>query len=238
MPDNLKILTAKAAEFDINLSERQTEQFAKYLEFLFEYNKHTNLVSSAEFDTVILKHFADSLSAGLLQKQLKLNKPGIFSDIGIGGGFPGVPLLIAFPELKLCAVDSVRKKTDFLKQLSEIIGIKDRIEIINARAEELKNKKRSFDFAVSRAVGKLNVLAEYSLPFIKIGGFFVAYKAKNCREEIKEAKTALKILGGEVAEILNYTLSGEERNLILIKKINITPEKYPRKPGMPRKNPL
>ncbi|MEI8390546.1 MAG: 16S rRNA (guanine(527)-N(7))-methyltransferase RsmG [bacterium] len=237
--DNWEIFIKKAEEFNINLTDKQVNQFKKYWQFLYEYNKHTNLVSSAEADIVVLKHFADSLSIGLLENELNLNSPKSVIDIGIGGGFPGVPIIITYPQLKLCAVDSVGKKTEFISQLSQELGFNDRIEIINSRAEELSSSNDSlFDIAVSRAVSKLNVLLEYTLPFIKVGGYFIAYKAKTFQEEIIEAKQALAILGGEVIKTVNYTLSNEERNLILVKKIKPTPEKYPRRTGTPGKNPL
>ena len=241
MEKNLELLIKKAEEFNINLTAGQLEQFQKYFEFLYEYNKHTNLVSSAEPESTVLKHFADSLSIGLLQEDLDLNNLKTVLDIGIGGGFPGVPIITAFPWLKLCAVDSVGKKTKFISELSELLGIDKRVEVINSRAEELINlpdKRESFDIAVSRAVSRLNVLSEYTLPFVKVGGYFIAYKAKTCNEEINEAKKALHILGGEVRKVVDYTLSGEERKLILIKKNKSTPEKYPRRTGIPNKNPL
>lgn len=267
--ENWEILIKKAEKFNIILNDSQVEQFQKYWQFLYEYNRHTNLVSSAELDIVASKHFADSLSIGLLENELNLNSPKIeneFSlqtgqhrctnnagssaftpapqavlDIGIGGGFPGVPIIIAYPQLKLCAVDSVGKKTDFISKLSQELGLNDSIEIINSRAEEVikqHDKRENFDIAVSRAVSRLNILLEYTLPFVKVGGFFIAYKAKTFKEEIEEAKQALAILGGEVIKIANYTLSDEERNLILVKKIKPTSEKYPRKTGIPAKNPL
>jgi len=248
---NWKSFIKKAGEFNINLTDNQIKQFQDYWQFLYEYNKHTNLVSSAELDIVLSKHFSDSLSFGLLEKELNLSTPKTVLDIGIGGGFPGFPIIIAYPHLKLCAVDSVGKKTEFLSQLSEIIGVKDRIEIINSRAEELikridchveaKASPRNdnlFDIGVSRAVSRLNILLEYTLPFIKVGGFFIAYKAKTSQEEIEEAKKALNILGGEVIKTVDYTLLDETRNLILVKKIKPTPEKYPRRTGIPNKNPL
>jgi len=267
MNKSWEIFIKKAKEFNINLTDKQVEQFKEYWQFLYEYNRHTNLVSSAELDVALSKHFADSLSIGLLEKDLDLNSPKTILDIGIGGGFPGFPIIIAYPELKLCAVDSVGKKTDFISKLSEELGLNDRIKVINSRAEDFaipidchvgaKATPRNdslFDFAVSRAVSRLNVLLEYTLPFVKVGGFFIAYKAKTFQEEIEEAKQALSILGGEVVKIANYTLSdrpgedlnvnqkdlvtGETRKLILIKKIKPTPEKYPRRTGIPAKNPL
>lgn len=239
--ENWELFIKKVQEFNINLTAKQVEQFQEYWQFLYDYNKHTNLVSSAELDIVLSKHFADSLSIGLLEKELGLNTQKTILDIGIGGGFPGVPMILAYPESKLCAVDSVGKKTEFLSQLSEELRLNTRIEIVNCRAEDLikqSNKREHFDIAVSRAVSKLNVLLEYTLPFIKVGGFFIAYKAKTFQEEITEAKKALSILGGEVVKIADYTLSDEDRKLILVKKIKPTPEKYPRKTGTPLKNPL
>jgi 16S rRNA (guanine527-N7)-methyltransferase len=240
MNKSTEILINKAKEFNLSLSEQQIEQFEKYQEFLFEYNSHTNLVSSAEPELVALKHFADSISINLLADKLDLNSEKTLLDIGIGGGFPGVPIIIAYPKLKLCAVDSVGKKTEFIRQLAEHLEISDRVEVKNIRAEEL-DQRESFDIAASRAVDRLNVLLEYTLPYLKVGGYFIAYKAKTYKEEIAEAKTALNILGGQVIDIVHYTLFEEEnlqRNLILIKKIKPTPEKYPRKTGIPHKKPL
>lgn len=241
MDKNWEIFINKAKEFNLNLTDNQIEQFKKYWEFLYEYNKHTNLVSSAEPDVVLLKHFADSLSFGILAKDICLNSEKTLLDIGIGGGFPGVPIIIAYPQLKLCAVDSVGKKTEFISKLSQEIGISDRITVLNSRAEDLIKDplmQSSFDISVSRAVSKLNVILEYTLPFVKVGGYFAAYKAKTFQEEIDEAKNALSVLGGEVVKIADYTLSDEERKIILIKKIKPTPEKYPRKTGIPKKTPL
>ncbi len=241
MTDCWKTLLIKAEEFNINLNASQIEQLKEYWKFLYEYNRHTNIVSSAEPDTVVLKHFIDSLSIGLFTEQLKLDCKKTIIDIGAGGGFPGIPIIIAFPELKLCAVDSVRKKTDFMDKLSNILGLNNRIEIINSRAEDLaknKEKRENFDISVTRAVSKLNVILEYNLPFVKTDGYFLAYKAKTFQEEINLSAKALDILGGELIKTVRYTLSDEERNLILIKKTAATPDKYPRNTGIPLKLPL
>lgn len=238
---NWHFLLQKAEEFGIKLDENQLERFNSYYDFLNEYNSHTNLVSSSAHETVMIKHFADSLSIGLLDSTIRLSEKKKVLDIGTGGGFPGVPIVIAYPETTLYAVDSVRKKTDFLTLLSPKLGISEKVEILNTRGEELLCfgiNKKSLDIGVSRAVSRLNVLLEYNLPYLKIGGYFVAYKSKTCHDEILEAKNALKVLGGEVVEIKNYKLSGEERNLILIAKTASTPEKFPRKTGNPAKNPL
>jgi len=231
----------KTSEFNVMLDEKQVETFVKYQDFLEEFNAHTNLVSCAEAEIVFRKHFLDSLAFGLIKDYVDINSEKTLIDIGIGGGFPGIPIVLAFPEIKLCATDSIKKKTDFLLQLSENLEIQNRVEVLNTRAEEainLSGKRQNFDIATARAVSKLNVLLEYSLPFLKVGGYFVAYKAKTSDEEIKEAQNALKILGGKVVAKINYSLSDEERNLILIEKIAPTPEKYPRKTGTPLKNPI
>ncbi len=245
MDKNWQFLINKAIEYNIKLTEKQVRQFQKYWQFLYDYNLHTNLVSSAELDIVVSKHFADSISIALLQDYLNLNSVKTFIDVGTGGGFPGIPIIITYPKLKLCAIDSTGKKTKFLSYLVGKIGVTDRVEIINSRAEEFikeSGRRENFDFCVARAVSKLNILIEYTLPFVKVGGYFVAYKAKIFQEEIEEAKNALSILGGEVVKTVGYNISNdmnsEERNLILIKKINHTPEKYPRNTGIPLKNPL
>ncbi|HSA05798.1 MAG TPA: 16S rRNA (guanine(527)-N(7))-methyltransferase RsmG [Candidatus Gastranaerophilales bacterium] len=240
--NTINILKQKAAEFNIELDNEQIEKFRIYLDFLTEYNQHTNLVSSTEPETMISKHFVDSLALGLAAKELNLNRKLNFIDIGIGGGFPGIPLLIAFPEWKLCAVDSVEKKLTFIKILCEKLDISKRVEIISARAEELARnpaKRNFFDLAVVRAVAKMNIISEYCLPFVKKNGYFAAYKAKTAEEELKDAQKAISLLGGRFISKIKYTLSGEEdRNLILIKKISSTSDKYPRKTGIPTKNPL
>ena len=217
------------------------EKFDIYLELLTEFNRKINLVSSTEPETVVSKHFQDSLAISKLS-QIDLNRDLKVIDIGTGGGFPGMPIIIEYPNIKLCAVDSVRKKLEFIKALSERLGVTDRVEIAAARAEELAKhpeKREKFDIALTRAVAKMNVICEYCLPFVKVGGYFIAYKAKNAGKEAREASKAIKILGGEVISIVSYTLSrGEERNLVLIRKVSPTPENYPRKPGVPAKKPL
>ncbi len=218
------------------------EKFKIYLKLLEEFNRHTNLVSSADEQTVMTKHFEDSLAISRLSNIIDLSSPFNVIDIGCGGGFPGVPVIIEYPDLKLCAVDSIGKKLEFIKILSEKLEIIDRVEIINSRAEELARnpgKRQKFDIALARAVAKLNIIAEYCLPFVKVGGYFVVYKAKNIEQEVEEAQNAISELGGEMISITPYTLSsGEERNLVVIKKVKPVPVKYPRKPGIPAKRPL
>ena len=242
--DNWELLLKKAEEYGIILTDKQLGQFKDYWEFLNEYNQHTNLVSNSTQDVVVAKHFIDSLAIGLIKDNIGWNEPKTLIDIGIGGGFPGVPIIIANPEWKLCAVDSVCKKTKFIELLAEKLGIQDRIEVINGRAEELarqEDKREKFDLAVARAVSHLSVLSEYCLPFLKKNGYFVAYKAKDVDTEINQSKKALNILGGEITNVTSYDSPDKEdveRNMILVKKLKPTPPAYPRKAGTPKKNPL
>jgi len=218
------------------------EKFKIYLNLLEEFNRHTNLVSSADEHTVATKHFEDSLAINRLSGTIDLDSPLAVVDIGCGAGFPGMPVIIEHPKLKLCAVDSIGKKLEFIKILAKQLEMSNRVEVVCARAEELArkpDKREQFDLALIRAVAKLNIIAEYCLPFVKLDGHFVAYKAKNVEQEIEEAQKAISELGGKVVSVAPYTLSsGEERNLVVIKKIRPTPEKYPRKPGVPAKRPL
>jgi len=240
----LEYLQKKAEEFNFDLSGSQLDLFKKYWEILYEYNCHTNLVSSAEPEEVFVKHFTDSLSIGLLKTDLSWENDVKIIDIGIGGGFPGIPILIANPHARLCGVESVGKKVKFLEYLVKELGISNRAEFFNGRVEELASdpeKREEFDIAVTRAVAQLNVISEYCLPFVKPGGAFVAYKAKNIEDEILQAKAALSILGGKFENTVKYSIStGEEfeRTLVLINKIKKTPSKYPRKTGIPKKSPL
>jgi 16S rRNA (guanine527-N7)-methyltransferase len=244
MDKNWQLLAESAAKFNISLSQEQLDLFKEYWLFLDEYNSHTNLVSSTDQKTVIEKHFIDSLAIGLYKDTIGWDTEKRIIDIGIGGGFPGIPILMANPKWKLCAVDSVGKKTKFIELLAQKLGISDRVEVRNERAEILardKDLRESFDLVASRAVGQLPILLEYCQPFIKEGGYFMAYKAKDIETEINQSKKALSILGGDVCNIISYSITeGEpvERNLVLIKKVGPTPDKYPRKEGVPKKNPL
>ncbi|MCK5177398.1 MAG: 16S rRNA (guanine(527)-N(7))-methyltransferase RsmG [Candidatus Aenigmarchaeota archaeon] len=238
----IELFSSKARNFNLYLDNEQLEKFREYLNLLMDFNSRINLVGSAEPETVVLKHFLDSLAIGLFTKEIDFNSNLNLIDIGIGGGFPGIPIMLVFPNCRLCAVDSVNKKLDFIRVLAEKLDISNRVEIITERAEDLaKNpmKREFFDIALIRAVSKMNVNAEYCLPFVKQGGYFISYKAKNIQNELEEANTAISVLGGKVISTVNYTLAEEEeRNLVLIKKIKPTPEKYPRKTGMPAKKPL
>lgn len=244
MENNWKIFEEKIKEFNLSLSNEQLSQFKIYFNFLNEYNQHTNIVSSAEERTVIIKHFIDSVSLNLLKNKYNLQEKLNIIDIGSGGGFPGVPLIIANKGWNLTAVDSVGKKTKFIELLSKELQVDNRVKVLTARAEELGQNdqyREKFDIAVSRAVCQLNTLSEYCLPLVKKGGYFAAYKSRLIIEELKDAKKAISVLGGEFVETIPYNLPDDEeieRNLTLIKKNKTTPIQYPRKTGVPKKNPV
>ena len=230
-----KELKNKAEQINIILEEKQIENFYKYMNLLLEWNEKMNLTAITEPNEVILKHFIDSLTiANLIEKDQKI------IDVGTGAGFPGIPLSIVKEE-NITLLDSLNKRITFLEEVINKLELKN-IKAIHARVEEFaKNKKEreSYDIATSRAVAPLNVLLEYLLPLVKIGGKCICMKGSNI-EEIEKAKNALKILGGEIEKIEKITLpeSDIERNIIIVKKIKETPSKYPRKPGTPSKEPI
>lgn len=212
------------------MSQLNDAQLDLYLKELLKWNKKFNLTSITDPEEIRKKHFEDSL---LLLQVIPLTSQTIV-DVGSGAGFPGIPLKIACPGIKLTLIESTKKKVEFLKYIIQILGLKD-TEAVWARAEDFAQTQReSFDLAISRAVAKLNTLSEYCLPLIKIGGIFVAYKEEQVEKEIKEAEAAIQILGGKLKEIKHFPL----RSLVIIEKISKTPEKYPRRAGMAKKRPL
>lgn len=224
-------------EMGIELSDIQLEQFLIYYEMLVEKNKVMNLTAITEFDEVMEKHFADSLS---LVRVLNLQEPISVMDMGTGAGFPGIPLKIAFPELKVTLADSLNKRVGFLKEVIQSLELEG-IEAIHGRAEDLakmKDYRENYDLCVSRAVANLSTLAEYCLPFVRIGGKFISYKAGECDEEVTSAKSSIFLLGGKIADVKKFELGESKRAFVLIEKKEGTPKKYPRKAGTPAKNPL
>ena len=218
------------------MSQLNNDQFQIYLNELLNWNKKVNLTTITDPEEIRLKHFTDSLA---LLETLPLTNQTVV-DIGSGAGFPGIPLKIACPEIKLTLIEARQKKVEFLKHLVKILQLKE-VEIIWDRAEQVaKTKRECFDLAVARAIAKLNVLSEYCLPLVKINGLFVAYKEQEIEEEAKQAESAFGLLGGKLKEIKKYKLGNSDifRSLVIVKKISPTPKKFPRRPGMAKKKPL
>ncbi|MCL6558280.1 MAG: 16S rRNA (guanine(527)-N(7))-methyltransferase RsmG [Firmicutes bacterium] len=226
-------------QLEIPITEDHLEKFDVYYRLLVETNKNVNLTSIVEEKEVAVKHFLDSLTC---LRALEFDKKLKLMDIGTGAGFPGIPLKIVRPELEVTLVDSLDKRVSFLKQVISQLSL-EKIEAVHARAEEIGRKnayREKYDRVTARAVAGLGVLAEYCLPVVRIGGYFLAMKGPKLEEEITGAKKAIEILGGKIENSINLRLPflGEERNLIIIRKCRTTPEKYPRRAGIPQKKPL
>lgn len=221
----------------IELTDSQLNAFETYYDMLIDRNKVMNLTAITEFDEVMDKHFLDSV---YLFRSIKLEADYKLIDIGTGAGFPGIPLKIVFPELKITLLDSLNKRVGFLNDLIEELNLND-IEAIHGRAEDIARNKAyraSYDIAVSRAVANLSTLSEYCLPFVKIGGKFVSYKSGDCADEVDNAKAAIHLLGGKINKIDEFSYSNNSRSFIVIDKVMNTSNKYPRKAGLPSKKPL
>ncbi|USB33262.1 16S rRNA (guanine(527)-N(7))-methyltransferase RsmG [Paenibacillus sp. YPG26] len=223
----------------IHLSEPQLEQFEIYFRELVSWNEKMNLTGITERDQVYVKHFYDSLTLAFYKEMDSVNR---MIDVGSGAGFPGIPLKIVFPHLKLTIVDSLNKRISFLQHVVNELELKD-VQLIHGRAEDiarLPEHRDSYDLATARAVARLAVLNEFCLPFVKPGGAFAAMKGNDPEEEMKEAAFSMKELKGSLKESHNFNLPVEnsERHIILIKKTAPTPKKYPRKAGTPLKTPL
>ena len=229
----------------LQTDETAEARFLQYNDLLIETNRSLNLTAITEFEEVVTKHFLDSCMLLADCKELSdgdAPEPLRLADVGTGAGFPGLPLKIMRPEIRLTLIDSLRKRVDFLQDAVEALGLQD-VSCIHARAEEAGRDpalREGFDAAVSRAVARLNVLLEYVLPFVKVNGLFVAYKSQDVEEEIAEAEKALRILGGEVEKVSVFTLPGTDhkRSLVYVRKTAPTPGKYPRRAGKPEKSPL
>ncbi|MGN0422302.1 MAG: 16S rRNA (guanine(527)-N(7))-methyltransferase RsmG [Lachnospiraceae bacterium] len=234
-----KIFEQKLNELGIQLSERQYQQFDDYFELLIEWNKVMNLTGITEYEEVNEKHFVDSLS---IVKAIDIGNIETVMDVGTGAGFPGIPLKIAFPHLKVTLLDSLNKRIKFLDTVISDLELED-IHTIHGRAEDYARKeeyRENFDLVVSRAVANLSTLSEYCLPYVKTGGLFIPYKSGEIEEEVKNAETALKILGGKKIKTVKFQLPGSDigRSLLVIEKIKSTGKKFPRKAGLPAKEPL
>ena len=227
------------AELKISLDENQLCQFMSYYELLIEWNQVMNLTAITDFDEICKKHFIDSLS---LVKAYDMSTSLSLIDIGTGAGFPGIPLKIAFPNLKITLIDSLNKRVVFLQTVIENLKLGN-IEVIHGRAEDYAKEEKfreQYDLCVSRAVANLSILSEYCIPYVKTGGCFISYKSEKLTEEIKEASKAIDVLGGRIENRIEFEIPGSDiyRNLLIVYKEKETPAKYPRKAGIPSKKPI
>lgn len=233
------LLNDACEDIDLKFDEDKYAKFIKYKEMIQEWNKKINLTAIDEDEEIIKKHFIDSMKVCKFDKMLLFGK---ILDVGTGGGFPGIPLKIINPNCKITLLDSLNKRIKFLNEVIKELNLKD-INAIHGRAEDFATQveyREQFDAVVSRAVANMTVLSEFCLPYVKVGGYFVALKGPSIDEEMAEAKKAISILGGKIEQIIDVTIEGSDlkHNLVVIKKVKSTPKKYPRKAGMVTKNPL
>ena len=224
----------KFKEFEIDLTEKQLQQFEHYYNLLIEWNNKFNLTAITELDAVIEKHFIDSV---LPLKDLKQQR---VMDIGAGAGFPSIPLKIVNPDIELVMVDSVNKKVTFLQAVIEVLGLTN-ARAIHSRVEDLginPNFREKYDIVVARAVAGLNTLCEYTLPFVRLGGKFVAYKSIEVENELETSKKAIQILGGTLKNVDKYQIGENTRAIVVIAKSTKTSPKYPRSKNKPRLEPI
>ena len=234
-----KIFETKLNELSITLDDIQKQQFTSFYELLVEWNKVMNLTGITEYEEVNEKHFVDSLS---IVKAIDINKIETVIDVGTGAGFPGIPLKIAFPHLNVVLLDSLNKRIKFLDTVIDKLGLKN-IKTIHGRAEDFAKQvdyREKFDLCVSRAVANLATLSEYCVPYVKKEGLFVPYKSGEIEEELEQSKKAVYVLGGKVKKVVKFQLPGTEigRSFVVIEKVQNTSKKYPRKAGLPNKEPI
>lgn len=238
---NPEEFAAALREHNVELNAQQLAQYQQYYERLVAVNEHMNLTAITERDEVYLKHFYDSLTLAWAYPELQTEELHMI-DVGAGAGFPSLPLKIAFPQLQITIIDALNKRINFLRDLVKELGLEG-VTVEHARAEEFGNKtapaREQYDVATARALARLNVLGELTLPFVKVGGVLLAMKGSAADEELAEAKKAITTLGAEIGDQIDVSLpNGDPRSVIVIKKVNNTPKKYPRKPGDPVRKPL
>jgi len=227
--------------FHIHVTGRQVMSLITYERELLEWNQKFNLTAIRDVESIRTKHFLDSFSC-VLAWTLRANPPQRLIDVGTGAGFPGIPLKILYPGMDLTLVESVGKKAMFCQHVVDMLGLED-VEIVHARAEDLgqdPNHREEYDWAVARAVAKFNVLSEYLIPLVKPGGHMLAQKGESGPTEAQSAEKAMKLLGGKLEELIPVNLPGvaEDRYLVVVEKVKATPPEYPRKKGVPTKQPL
>jgi 16S rRNA (guanine527-N7)-methyltransferase len=225
--------------FRLNVTKQQVMSLVTYEKELLEWNQKINLTAIRDVESIRTKHFLDSFSCVLAWK---MNPPLHLIDVGTGAGFPGIPLKIIYPNMRLTLVESVGKKTKFCQHIVSTLGLED-VDIIHMRAEDLAQDpqhREKYDWAVARAVAQLNVLSEYLIPLVKRGGYMLAQKGESGPAEAQSAEKAIKLLGGKLEQLIPVNLPGvvDDRYLVVVNKIAATPPKYPRKPGIPTKLPL
>ena len=232
-----KLLYSYGRKIDIEFNDKQINQFYGYMNLLLEWNEKINLTTIVEPEDVILKHFIDSLT---INKYIENDKT--IADVGTGGGFPGIPLKIYRPDLKVILVDSLNKRINFLNEVIAKLDLRD-INTVHSRIEDFgKDKKyrENFDYVTARAVANLTTLSEYLIPISKVNGMCICMKGNDIEEEVNNSKNAINLLGGKITKVDEFKLPNSDisRNVIIIDKIKNTPNKYPRKAGIPSKEPL
>lgn len=231
--ERIEFIISEFQKCNIELSQDKADKLLKLYEFLVEYNQNVNLTAITDFKEVVVKHFIDSV---LPFSMIDIKENSSFIDVGTGAGFPSIPLMIVRPDLKGTLLEALNKRCVFLEKACDLTGVV--AKVVHGRAEDYaKEKREAFDFATARAVAAMPVLCEYCIPYVKTGGRFIALKSVN--EDETQCEKAVKVLGGKIAEIKDYTITnGDNRRLFIIDKVSQTPTKYPRNPSMIKKKPL